>query len=110
MHVFREIYMIYNWAGWELQFRYVNCWHFLNPSENFPLLSEKEDYISSERLREAVFLPPEWTVRGGEINHHQAFCVIYYTQSITVSACGASPFQVLTRHCAKWLLYWTSWV
>lgn len=43
MHVFREIYMIYNWAGWELQFRFVNCWHFLNPSENFPLLSEKED-------------------------------------------------------------------
>lgn len=55
MHVFREIYMIYNWAGWELQFRFVNCWHFLNPSENFPLLSEKEDYVSPERLEQPSF-------------------------------------------------------
>lgn len=47
--------MIYNWAGWELQFRFVNCWHFLNPSENFPLLSEKEDHVSSECLEQPSF-------------------------------------------------------
>lgn len=109
MHVFREIYMIYNWAGWELQFRFVNCWHFLNPSENFPSLSEKEDCTFLLSVYEQPsFCRLDGQSEEGEINLHQAFCVIQYIPSINVSALGASPVQVLTGHCAHWLPYWTS--
>lgn len=43
MYSGKYVTQIYNWAGWELKFRFVNCWHLKNSSKNFPLLSAKED-------------------------------------------------------------------